>query len=1070
MTTPIPEQGHLVEVRLRRYVVTDVQQSTLMPDPLTAPGQPPATLVTLQSVEDDALGEEIQVFWDIEPGVHVIEHGSLPSLDSLDPPQRFDAFLDAVQWGAIASADVRALQSPFRSGITIEDYQLDPLVRAIQMPRVNLLIADDVGLGKTIEAGLVLHELILRHRVRTVLIVCPSSLQLQWRDQMRDKFGLDFRIVDTALMRTLRRERGIHVNPWTHYPRLITSMDYLKRERPMRLFREVVPADGHATYPRTFDMLIVDECHNIAPSRRGAFYATDSLRTRAIRRLVPHFEHRLFLSATPHNGYPESFTALLELLDNQRFARGVTTESQTIRDNLRAIMVRRLKSELPPAWDGTPRFPVRELEPIEVAYSDEEQRIHTVLHRYTRLRQQATTNDTERMATEFVLKLLKKRLFSCPEAFACTLEQHRTTLATLLQRKNVPSITPGSLRRQLDEVEDDFGDDDEADETTADALDVSSRLLTSLSAEESRLMHDLHTWAQANRGRADSKVRELIAWLRTHIVPDGVWGHERVIIFTEYRDTQRWLHEQVSVAGLTGHDRVMLLYGGMPSDQRERIKAAFQADPAISPVRILLATDAASEGIDLHNHCSRLIHYEIPWNPNRLEQRNGRIDRHGQRATSVRIYHFVSQGWNREADGGTQNLAHTQENPASLAADLEFLYRAARKVQTIREDLGNVGPVIAAQVEEAMLGHRTRLDTTVAEQKSAPVRRLLTVERKLREQIERHVDQVQTTRRTLHLEPERIQRAVMTALQLAGQPPLRPAELAGVWPDPTGRRTTCPVFHLPPLTGSWAACSDGLYHPHTGEVRPIVFDHDLATDRDDVVLAHLNHRLVQMSLRLLRAEVWSPVGQHKIARVTARVVPSHVISTPALVGYARLLVLGSDHQRLHEEIITAGGVLREGTFARFKSLAEMDAVLNAATDAPVSEHVRQRIAAHWETLAPALTQALEARMAERGKRVRRILRERVEKEVADITTLLTDLQTTILAELEQPDVEQLSLWSDPEREELERTMDHLRIRAEHIPAEIERETEHIRYRYADPHERLFPVAVLLLVPERLAGG
>jgi hypothetical protein len=123
-------------------------------------------------------------------------------------------------------------------------------------------------------------------------------------------------------MRDLRRRRGIHVNPWSHFPRLITSLDFLKRERPLRLFKETLPAEGESVYPHRYDALIVDEAHNCAPAGLGK-YATDSLRTGAIRLLAPHFEHKLFLTATPHNGYSESFTALLELLDNQRFARGM---------------------------------------------------------------------------------------------------------------------------------------------------------------------------------------------------------------------------------------------------------------------------------------------------------------------------------------------------------------------------------------------------------------------------------------------------------------------------------------------------------------------------------------------------------------------------------------------------------------------------------------------------------------------------------------------------------------------------------------------------------------------------
>ena len=324
----IPEQGQLVEVRQRRYVVSDIVKSSLPPTTLPDGLESPQHLISLTSVEDDALGEELQIIWELEPGARTYDQVVLPEPTSgFDSPHRLDAFLDAVRWGAASSADVRSLQAPFRSGIDLEDYQLDPLVRAIQMPRVNLLIADDVGLGKTIESGLVMQELLIRHRARRILVVCPAALQIHWRDQMREKFGLEFRIVDSDLMKTLRRRRGIHVNPWTHFPRLITSIDFLKRERPMRLFREALPAEGEPIYPRRFDMLIVDEAHNVAPSGRGR-YATDSLRTAAIRTLAPHFEHKLFLTATPHNGYAESFSALLELIDNQRFARGIPPEPQ----------------------------------------------------------------------------------------------------------------------------------------------------------------------------------------------------------------------------------------------------------------------------------------------------------------------------------------------------------------------------------------------------------------------------------------------------------------------------------------------------------------------------------------------------------------------------------------------------------------------------------------------------------------------------------------------------------------------------------------------------------------------
>src|SRR5271157_6066384 len=252
-----PEQGQLVTVRQHRYIVKEVAKSTLPDRPLKVSGNGAQHLVALSSVEDDALGEELQVIWELEPGAQVMEKVALPEPAGFDPPDRLDAFLDAVRWGAASTADVRSIQSPFRSGIDIEDYQLDPVVRAIQMPRVNLLIADDVGLGKTIEAGMVALELIIRHRTRKILIVCPASLQVQWQEQMRDKFGLDFRIVNSTMMGLLRRSRGIHVNPWNHFPRLITSIDFLKRERPLRMFREILPGQDEPTYPRKFDLLIV---------------------------------------------------------------------------------------------------------------------------------------------------------------------------------------------------------------------------------------------------------------------------------------------------------------------------------------------------------------------------------------------------------------------------------------------------------------------------------------------------------------------------------------------------------------------------------------------------------------------------------------------------------------------------------------------------------------------------------------------------------------------------------------------------------------------------------------------
>ena len=150
------------------------------------------------------------------------------------------------------------------------------------------------------------------------------------------------------------------------------------------------------------------------------------------------------------------------------------------------------------------------------------------------------------------------------------------------------------------------------------------------------------------------------------------------------------------------------------------------------------------------------------------------------------------------------------------------------------------------------------------------------------------------------------------ALELAGQPPLQETGLPGIWPDHDGQRQQCPVFHLPALRGSWARCTEGLAHPHTGEMRPIVFDHNLARGRDDVVLAHLNHRLVQMACACCAPRCGGATARARYTGWPCALAPDHALQHPVVIAHARLVVIGGDSHRLHEELIQAGGELREG--------------------------------------------------------------------------------------------------------------------------------------------------------------
>jgi len=215
----------------------------------------------------------------------------------------------------------------------------------------------------------------------------------------------------------------------------------------------------------------------------------------------------------------------------------------------------------------------------------------------------------------------------------------------------------------------------------------------------------------------------------------------------------------------------------------------------------------------------------------------------------------------------------------------------------------------------------------------------------------------------------------------------------------------------------------------------------------------------------LRAEIWAPEGRRGLYRVTARRVPNYALKVPVVVAHARLVVVGGGGTRLHEEIITAGGRIREGRFRRL-NVEEVEAALAAATDRDVSGATKERLQALWPNIQEPLKRALEAQMADRVGGMERLLQERADKEAADIEAVLTELANAIEQELEAPEWEQLELWSTGEREQLRRDIQALQMRLEQIPGEIEAEQASIYARYAEPQPRMFPVAVTFLVPER----
>ena len=275
------------------------------------------------------------------------------------PAADFDALLRAARWTALSpylGLDGQGrterhgpIASPVHGGVRVEDFQIVPLLKALRMPRVSLLIADDVGLGKTVEAGLILTELLLRRRIRRVLVLTPAALRDQWKEELWEKFSLPFEVVDRKATEKLRRRLGIDANPWRSFSRIIASYHYLRQPDVQEQFLSACRTpDGSPHLP--WDLLIVDECHNLMP----ASFGEDSQLCRTLRLIAPRFEHRLFLSATPHNGHTRSFTGLLEMLDPVRFAR--TSEmNPAMRRRIDDLVIRRLKRDINAGASG-PRF------------------------------------------------------------------------------------------------------------------------------------------------------------------------------------------------------------------------------------------------------------------------------------------------------------------------------------------------------------------------------------------------------------------------------------------------------------------------------------------------------------------------------------------------------------------------------------------------------------------------------------------------------------------------------------------------------------------------------------------
>jgi hypothetical protein len=274
---------------------------------------------------------------------------------------------------------------------------------------------------------------------------------------------------------------------------------------------------------------------------------------------------------------------------------------------------------------------------------------------------------------------------------------------------------------------------------------------------------------------------------------------------------------------------------------------------------------------------------------------------------------------------------------------------------------------------------------------------------------------------------------------------------------------------MPALAGSWSRCLDGLEHPYTKRIRPITFDHEVAKGRDDVVLVHLNHPLVQMSLRLLRAEVWARDDVKRLNRVTVHTLPDAKLDGPAVAVVSRLVITGGNHYRLHEELTEAGGYLRDAGFKREDGIAKLRDWLDSSAPGTIDDSLFDALRTRFQKHAEAILSSVGVRSKDRLKVLAGTLETRKHREVEDMRDLLDDLAKNLEAELNTEEPKQLSLFSEDERTQLRRDRLALEARLRRIPEERERERIAIEERHAGLVDLTFPVSVILLVPESLAS-
>ncbi|MDM3861688.1 MAG: helicase-related protein [Aphanizomenon gracile PMC644.10] len=490
--------------------------------------------------------------------------------------------------------------------------QIDPLPHQIEAiyhyilksPNIRFLLADDPGAGKTIMGGLLIKELKYRGLVNRVLIVVPGHLKDQWLREMKERFSEKFLMVDRGVVNASWSQ-----NVWTEFPQIITSLDFIKQNDVQLAFNDA-----------RWDLVIVDEAHKMSAYKYGE-KVSKTARYTVGETLSSNSKYLILLTATPHRGDPENFKLFLDLLQPNFFAN---TEmlATSIEDADNPLFLRRLKEDLK-NFDGQPLFPPRLVETIKYYLNEEEKKLYNAVTDYVEENFNKALQKEKRNVA-FALTVLQRRLASSVRAVLKSLERRKQRLEDLYKKGKL--IQDGIYHEDyLEDLEDEerYSKEEEllAKLTSAESLDE-------LKLEITNLEFLVKLAKAAEKQEIETKLNRLREVLEERKIRES---KEKLLIFTESKDTMEYLAEKLKKWQYS----VTLIHGGLNMDARIKAEHEFK-----NQAQIMVATEAAGEGINLQ-FCWLMVNYDIPWNPNRLEQRMGRIHRYGQQH-EVHIYNLVA--------------------------------------------------------------------------------------------------------------------------------------------------------------------------------------------------------------------------------------------------------------------------------------------------------------------------------------------------------------------------------------------------------------------------------------------